>query len=210
MSLIPDFSLTIPFTDVTITESGVEVGTPVGTVTTDYTGQINLPYGQTTTVGEILSEAEPSDFVAPFSDLAETVTGDLSDLATTPYTGTGSQSIDLSGIGDIVESVNPFTGWFSDPSTSPLTPYAEAYVDWYQTGTPVERAVDVIFEAGSGTGQEIEDIITGGLEQVPPIVESLGTAGATIIEPIAEPTGDFLESLILPATLLGGAYILLK
>jgi hypothetical protein len=210
MSYIPDFSITIPFTDVTITESGIDVGTPVGTVTTDYTGEISLPYGQTTTVGEILSEAEPSDFTQPILDVTD-------DWYESAVAGAGSvaqlhaegqaQQVDL---GDLVSSLSSGWDWISDPSTSPLTPYAEAYVGWYEEGSPLERTVDQITEWGSGTGQEIEDIITGGLETVPAIVEAGGTAGATILEPLAKPTGDFLESLILPATLLGGAYILLK
>jgi hypothetical protein len=201
------FDFAIPFTPYTLTESGIEVDSPVGTVTVDYTGGIDLPYGQETTVAEVLSEAEPEDFIAPILDVTddwyESAVSGAGALAQAHAQGQAEQ-VDL---GDLVGSI--WDTW-SDPATSPITPYAEAYVDWYQTGTPVERALDQITDWGSGTGQEIEDIVTGGLETVPAIVEAGGTAGATILKPLAEPTGDFLESLILPATILGGAYILLK
>jgi len=208
---IPEFEISVPFTDITITDEGVEYSSPIGTVSTTYSGDIDLPYGGSTTVTEVVSQADLSDVTAPILDITD-------DWFQGAVEGAGAlgqahaqgqaQQIDLS---DLVSGIeNPFSGWFSDPTTSPLTPYAEAYVDWYQTGTPTERAVDVLTDWGSGTGQEIEDIVTGGLETVPAIIEAGGTAGATILEPIAQPTGEFLESLILPATILGGAYILLK
>ena len=95
-----------------------------------------------------------------------------------------------------------------------ITPYAESYVDWYEEGTPVERAVDVVFEAGAGVGQEVEDIAVATAETVPAIIEAGGTAGATIIgsvlDPITEPLGEGIEKLIVPAAIVGGAYLLLK
>lgn len=88
-----------------------------------------------------------------------------------------------------------------------LTPYAEAYVDWYETATPVERAVDVAQEIGTGIATETTDLITETIEAT---AVPIATIGETIVQPIAEETGDVLEGLILPAAIIGGAVLLLK
>jgi len=80
---------------------------------------------------------------------------------------------------------------------------AKKYVDWYEEQTPTERILEELTDIGTGTGQEIEDILTGS-------IAATGGAISGIIEPIAKPTGDFLESLILPAAAVAGLYIFLK
>lgn len=189
--------------------------------------------GIVTVLDPIYGEDAPLEFVAEAvtpitTDPVGTVTGTpeaidvwLSEHLAEPaqeFSHDAQQAFSLENIAEAVQSVNPFQGWLSDPTTSPLTPYAEAYVDWYEgdTGTaefisdPIGTIAEGIIEVGSGTGQEIEDIVTGGLETVPAIVESAGTAGATIIEPIADAGGDLLEDLAVPIAILGGAYLLTR
>jgi len=88
-----------------------------------------------------------------------------------------------------------------------LTPYAEAYTEWYETATPVERAVDVAQEIGTGIATETTDLITETIEAT---AVPIATIGETIVQPIAEETSDVLEGLILPAAIIGGAVLLLK
>jgi hypothetical protein len=102
------------------------------------------------------------------------------------------------------------TPLFSEEQLTPfdwITPYAEAYVDWYEAGTPVERAVDVAQEIGTGIATETTDLITETIEAT---AVPIATIGETIVQPIAEETGDVLEGLILPIALVGGALLLLK
>jgi len=80
---------------------------------------------------------------------------------------------------------------------------AKAYTEWYQEATPSERIGEFLIDVGTGTGQEIEDILTG-------TIAATGGAVSGIIEPLAKPTGEFLESLILPAAAVAGLYIFLK
>jgi len=96
-----------------------------------------------------------------------------------------------------------FSQWARDMAT----PYAKAYVDWYETATPVERAVDVAQEIGTGIATETTDLITETIEAT---AVPIATIGETIVQPIAEETGDVLEGLILPAAIIGGAVLLLK
>jgi len=220
---IPSFEVDIPFTDITISDTGISLDTPVGPATIGYTGDIDLPYGQETTVAEIILQPDtPERVVDVWLEGLEDLGGTVTDIADPVIPDTAGQTAGgilgflwggPVGAGVGVASAEWLGGVYDvwrDPDQSPLTPYAEAYVDWYEEGTPTERAVDVILEAGSGVGQEIEDIVTGSLETVPAIIEAGGTAGALLIEPLAEPTGEFLESLILPAVALGGLYILTK
>ena len=88
-----------------------------------------------------------------------------------------------------------------------LTPYAEAYVDWYEEGTPVERGLDVAQEIGTGLAEETSNIITEGIEAT---AVPIAAIGETIVEPLAAETGDVLESLAIPIALVGGAILLLK
>jgi len=100
-----------------------------------------------------------------------------------------------------------FTGEVKDNWRDIITPYAEAYTDWYETATPVERAVDVAQEIGTGIATETTDLITETIEAT---AVPIATIGETIVQPIAEETGDVLEGLILPAAIIGGAVLLLK
>ena len=68
---IPEFEISVPFTNVTITDEGVEYSSPIGTVSTTYSGDIDLPYGQSTTVAEVVSEADLSDVTAPIVDITD-------------------------------------------------------------------------------------------------------------------------------------------
>jgi len=88
-----------------------------------------------------------------------------------------------------------------------LIPYAEAYTDWYEEATPTERIVDVAQEIGTGIATETTDLITESIEAT---AVPIATIGETIVQPIAEETGDVLEGLILPAAIIGGAVLLLK
>jgi len=80
---------------------------------------------------------------------------------------------------------------------------AKQYTEWYQEATPSERIGEFLIDVGTGTGQEIEDILVGS-------IGATGGAISGIIEPLAKPTGEFLESLILPAAAVAGLYIFLK
>jgi len=102
------------------------------------------------------------------------------------------------------------TPLFSEEQLTPfdwITPYAEAYVDWYEAGTPVERALDVAQEIGTGIATETTDLITETIEAT---AIPIAAVGETIVQPLAEETGDVLEGLILPAAIIGGAVLLLK
>jgi len=87
-----------------------------------------------------------------------------------------------------------------------FTPFAESYVGWYEAGTPVERAIDLGLDIGSGIGQELEDVLTGTIEATAVPIAAAGQ----VLDPFAEAGGEFLEELIVPAAILGGAYLLLK
>jgi hypothetical protein len=95
----------------------------------------------------------------------------------------------------------------SDSWRDIITPYAEAYTDWYEAGTPVERAVDVLQETGTGIATETTDLITETIEAT---AVPIAVVGETIVQPLAEETGDVLESLAIPIALVGGAILLLK
>jgi len=129
-------------------------------------------------------------------------------------------AIEAEELAAIQDWAQPFIDWvtadepnpvFSEEQSSTidnwLTPYAEAYTEWYETATPVERVVDVAQEIGTGIATETTDLITETIEAT---AVPIATIGETIVQPIAEETGDVLEGLILPAAIIGGAVLLLK
>ena len=88
-----------------------------------------------------------------------------------------------------------------------LTPYAEAYVNWYEEATPTERIVDTAAEIGTGLATETTDLITETIEAT---AVPIATIGETIVQPIASEGGDVLKDLAIPIALVGGAILLLK
>ena len=88
-----------------------------------------------------------------------------------------------------------------------ITPYAEAYTDWYEEATPTERIVDTAAEIGTGLATETTDLITETIEAT---AVPIATIGETIVQPIASEGGDVLKDLAIPIALVGGAILLLK
>jgi len=110
---------------------------------------------------------------------------------------------------DIGDIVSDLFNIFSDPSTSPLTPYAEAYVDWYEGDTTTAEFIsDPIGTTTAGVVDVVTDIV--GTDIVVGSIEAAATPLAAILDPITEPIGEGIEKLIVPAAILGGAYLLLK
>jgi len=133
--------------------------------------------------------------------LSEAIEG-AADLATTQQQAQAEQ-VD---IGDIVSDLFNI---FSDPSTSPLTPYAEAYVDWYEGDTTTAEFIsDPIGTTTAGVVDVITDVV--GTDIVVGSIEAAATPLAAVLDPITEPIGEGIEKLIVPAAILGGAYLLLK
>jgi len=110
---------------------------------------------------------------------------------------------------DIGDIVSDLFNIFSDPDTSPLTPYAEAYVDWYEGDTTTAEFIsDPIGTTTAGTVDVITDIV--GTDIIVGSIEAAATPLAAVLDPITEPIGEGIEKLIVPAAILGGAYLLLK
>jgi len=110
---------------------------------------------------------------------------------------------------DIGSIVSDLFNVFSNPETSPLTPYAEAYVDWYEGDTTTAEFIsDPIGTTTAGVVDVITDIV--GTDIVVGSIEAAATPLAAILDPITEPIGEGIEKLIVPAAILGGAYLLLK
>ena len=82
---------------------------------------------------------------------------------------------------------------------------AQAYVDFVEgdSGT-ADFITDPIGTVGGGTVDLITDVVGTDV-----ITGSIGAVG-DVIAPITEPVGENLGKLILPAAIVGGAYLLLK
>jgi len=110
---------------------------------------------------------------------------------------------------DIGDIVSDLFNVFSNPETSPLTPYAEAYVDWYEGDTTTAEFIsDPIGTTTAGVVDVITDVV--GTDIVVGSIEAAATPLAAVLDPITEPIGEGIEKLIVPAAILGGAYLLLK
>lgn len=176
---------------------------------------LNPVYGEDAPLEFIAEAVTPEAILAPYTETIIPAAKKVLDTGDDWLSGAIAGAGDIAAahqeakeeqvdIGDLVADV---FNVFSDPSTSPLTPYAEAYVDWYQESTPTERIIDVV---GGGTADLITDVIgtdviTGSISAVADPLFS-----TTILDPITEPIGEGLEKLIVPAAIIGGAYLLLK
>lgn len=82
---------------------------------------------------------------------------------------------------------------------------AQAYVDFFEgdSGT-ADFITDPIGTVGGGTVDIITDVVGTDV-----ITGSIGAVG-DVIAPITEPVGENLGKIILPAAIVGGAYLLLK
>ena len=89
--------------------------------------------------------------------------------------------------------------------TTFLEDLAQEYVDFFEgDSTTAEFLTDPIGTGTGGTVDLITDIIG---EDV--IVGSIGAVG-DVIAPITEPIGESAGKYLVPAAILGGAYLLLK
>ncbi len=86
---------------------------------------------------------------------------------------------------------------------------AQAYVDFIEgDSTTAEFLTDPIGVTTEGTIGVVTDVI--GTDVVTGSITAAGGAAAQILDPIAQPVGEGLGKLIVPAAILGGAYLLLK
>ena len=86
---------------------------------------------------------------------------------------------------------------------------AQGYVDWYEGDTATaELVTDPIDLVVGGTADVITDII--GTDIVTGSITAAGGVVTGVLDPITEPIGEGIEKLIVPAAILGGAYLLLK
>jgi hypothetical protein len=203
------FNFQIPFTPITIGTSGIQVtGLPVVGTATIGTSGIETGYGTTTEWSEVIAETP-----AVVSEAAHSVLDTGDDWLQGAIAGAGelaaahqeaeAQQVD---IGDIVSDL--FNA-FSNPETSPLTPYAEAYVDWYEGDTTTAEFIsDPIGTTTAGVVDVITDVV--GTDIVVGSIEAAATPLAAVLDPITEPIGEGIEKLIVPAAIVGGAYLLLK
>jgi len=176
-------------------------------------------YGEDAPLEFVAEAVTPEAILAPYTetiipaakkvldtgdDWLSAAIADVGDVGLTyPTTFKTSGGID---IGDIVSDLFNI---FSDPSTSPLTPYAEAYVDWYEGDTTTAEFIsDPIGTTTAGVVDVVTDIV--GTDIVVGSIEAAAKPLAAVLDPITEPIGEGIEKLIVPAAILGGAYLLLK
>ena len=206
----PKFEIAIPFTPITISDEGIDIDTGIGTATLSGSG-LTGPLGLDMSPSEVASEV-----VSQTPEVVDVWRSELTDKAVNAaestqqaITGAGASAVDtVSGAGSSVVSTG--SDWVGDVQSSlreGITPYAEAYVDWYEEGTPLERLYDAGTGIGSGIGQETQDIITGGIEAT---AVPITAAGESIIQPVAAEAGDVLEDLALPLAIIGGALLLTR
>ena len=93
--------------------------------------------------------------------------------------------------------------------TTFLEDLAQTYVDFYEGDTATaELVTDPIDLVVGGTADVITDII--GTDIVTGSITAAGGVVTGVLDPITEPIGEGIEKLIVPAAILGGAYLLLK
>ncbi len=86
---------------------------------------------------------------------------------------------------------------------------AQAYVDFIEgDSTTAEFLTDPIGVTSEGTIGVVTDII--GTDVITGSIRATGDATAQILEPITEPLGESAGKYLVPAAILGGAYLLLK
>jgi len=93
--------------------------------------------------------------------------------------------------------------------TTFLEDLAQEYVDFIEgDSTTAEFLTDPIGVTTEGTIGVVTDVI--GTDVITGSITAAGGAAAQILDPIAQPVGEGLGKLIVPAAILGGAYLLLK
>jgi len=93
--------------------------------------------------------------------------------------------------------------------TTFLEDLAQTYVDFYEGDTTTaEFITDPLGVATEGTIGVVTDII--GTDIITGSITAAGGVATDILDPITEPLGEGIEKLIVPAAILGGAYLLLK
>ena len=86
---------------------------------------------------------------------------------------------------------------------------AQEYVDFIEgDSTTAEFLTDPIGVTTEGTVGVVTDVV--GTDVITGSITAAGGAAAQILDPITQPVGESLEKLIVPAAILGGAYLLLK
>ena len=86
---------------------------------------------------------------------------------------------------------------------------AQAYVDYIEgDSTTAEFLTDPIGVTTEGTIGVVTDVI--GTDVITGSITAAGGAAAQILDPISQPVGEGLGKLVVPAAILGGAYLLLK
>jgi len=93
--------------------------------------------------------------------------------------------------------------------TTFLEDLAQEYVDFIEgDSTTAEFLTDPIGVTTEGTIGVVTDVI--GTDVITGSITAAGGAAAQILDPIAQPLGESAGKLLLPAVILGGAYLLLK
>ena len=86
---------------------------------------------------------------------------------------------------------------------------AQEYVDFFEgdseTAALLTDPVDVIL---GGTADIVTDVL--GTDVITGSITAAGGAAATVLDPITDPIGQSAGKLLVPAAILGGAYLLLK
>jgi len=93
--------------------------------------------------------------------------------------------------------------------TTFLEDIAQTYVDFYEgESTTAELLTDPVGTVTGGTIGLVTDVI--GTDVITGSITAAGGVVTDILDPITEPLGEGIEKLIVPAAILGGAYLLLK
>ena len=93
--------------------------------------------------------------------------------------------------------------------TTFLEDLAQEYVDFIEgDSTTAEFLTDPIGVTTEGTIGVVTDVI--GTDVITGSITAAGGAAATILDPITQPLGQSAGKLLVPAVILGGAYLLLK
>lgn len=207
---VPSFEIAIPFTPITLSDEGLTIDTGIGPATLSregLTGPLGIDLSPTETVEAVVSTVP--EVVDQWRSDTSGAAVNAAESTQEAISGAGATAVDtVSGAGSSV--FNTGGNWVGDVRATlreAATPYAQAYVDWYEAGTPLERLYDAGLGVGSGIGQEVEDLVTGSIEST---AVPIAAAGETIIQPIATTAGDTLETLALPIALIGGALLLTK
>ena len=93
--------------------------------------------------------------------------------------------------------------------TTFLEDLAQGYVDFIEgDSTTAEFLTDPIGTTTGGTVGVVTDVL--GTDVITGGITAAGGAVSDVLEPITEPLGEGIGQLVLPAAIIGGAYLLLK